>query len=269
MPPAKDFKRDRYNRPLVLPKGVQLDENGKGRKAYARASSLGGLLESSYNLTKWKQRMTAIGLADREDLLLAASAHREDKKELDDICEKAMEAAQAGANATKGTALHLLTEKVDRGERIPAIPAAYRADLDEYRRLTAGMTAVEIEKRVACDAAESAGTTDRIWDLDGTRYIGDVKTGSTIELGIVKIAVQFAIYSRSDGYDVDTDERDPLNVSQDWGLVLHLPSGQGAGKLYWIDLNKGWELALLAKQVKDAQGLKLKHLTHEIIMEAA
>jgi len=269
---AADFKRDRWDRPLILPRGVRLDAKGKGREPYNRSSSLGGVLESTYNLSLWQKRMVAIGLADRPDLLLAVTAHRDDKDELNKICEKATEAAQAGAAATVGTATHLLTEKVDRGEELPFLPPAAAADIEAYRRITAGFKPVAIEKRVACDAVKAAGTTDRIWEIGGIRYIGDIKTGSTIELGIVKIAVQLAVYSRSDGYDPETDERDELNVSQDWGIVLHLPAGQAKPRLYWIDLNQGWALAQLAYQVKQVQKLKLQNLAHEFtnaIQEAA
>lgn len=259
---APDFRRDRWDRPLILPRGAALGDKGEGRKPYARASSLGGVLDDSFGLTKWKTRLTAVGIAANPGLAVEVLANREDKKALDKTVEKALDKAGANDRSALGTAIHLLTEQHDRGEQIPALPPEYQADLDAYRYATVGMTPIAIEKRVACDGVEAAGTTDRIWEFGGERYIGDVKTGSKIDLGAVKIAVQLAIYTRSDGYDPLTDERDELRVNQDWAIVLHLPAGEGRAALWWFNVNRGWDLAQQARDVKATQKLKLADIAY-------
>jgi hypothetical protein len=103
--------RDRYGRPMVVPP--------KGGKAvpYTRTTTVAGSLDDGTALVAWKLRMAAAGLTLRPDLLLAASAARDNKLEMDKLVEDAMTAAGATAQATIGTAIHTLTEKHDRGRR--------------------------------------------------------------------------------------------------------------------------------------------------------
>lgn len=250
------IKRDRWDRPLIL------QPDGK-EEGYTRVTTFAGSLEDQSGIAKWKQRLTAIGLADRPDLLLSVAAHRDDKKELGKITEQALEAGGASTAANKGTAVHILTEMRDRGEELPVVAPEIKRDLDLYTAATAGMKVAEIEKFLVCDSLKAAGTADRIFEFGGQRYIGDLKTGS-VDLGIVKIATQLSIYSRSAGYNEDTGERYPINVNQDWGIVIHLPVGVGEINLYWIDLNKGWDAAWLCKQVREFRKLKMRDLTHLI-----
>src|SRR5215831_14489249 len=100
IPPA--IRRDRWLRPLVVPPG------GGKPVPYTRCTTYVSALEDTYNLSRWQQRMVAIGLAERQDLLLAVAAHRDDKAHLNELCEKALEAAKGSAPATTGTALHKL-----------------------------------------------------------------------------------------------------------------------------------------------------------------
>jgi hypothetical protein len=126
-------------RPLVVPAG------GGKPVAYTRCTTYIDCIEDKFNLQKWMQRMTALGLASRPDLLLSVQAHRDDKGKLDKICEDAKEAAAANAAATTGTALHALTELIDRGEDLPSCPRDV-ADLEAYRAATADLKAVHIEQ---------------------------------------------------------------------------------------------------------------------------
>src|SRR5690554_2297101 len=95
---APEVNRDRWGRPLVVP------PDGGEPVPYTRATTLAGTLDDLYGLMAWKQRQTALGLADRPDLRLAVTAHRDDKRRLDAICEEAMQAAASTAAATTGTA---------------------------------------------------------------------------------------------------------------------------------------------------------------------
>ena len=94
-----EIPRDRYGRPLVVPP--------KGGKAipYTRTTTVAGSLDDGTALVAWKLRMAAAGLTLRPDLLLAASAARDNKLEMDKLVEDAMEAAGATAQATIGTML--------------------------------------------------------------------------------------------------------------------------------------------------------------------
>jgi len=240
-----EVDRDRWGRPLILP-----PEGGKA-VAYTRATTLAGALEDLNNIMAWKQRMTAVGLADRSDLLLAVAAHRNDKRKLDGIVDQAREAAAAGAAATTGTALHSFAEQIDRGES-PVIPGPYQADMAAYVEATRDMTAIHIEQMSVLDEFRVAGTPDRIIDLDGTLYVADIKTGS-IDYPH-KIALQLAIYAHSLRYDLASKQRTPWHpvrsINLDRALIIHLPAGTGVCNLVWVDIARGWDAVELAVKVK-------------------
>lgn len=247
-----DVARDRWKRPLIIP------PDGSKPVPHARWSSYGDVLEDRYNLEKWLIRTAATGLADREDLLLSVAAHRGDKRKLDSLCDEAIEAAKGSSKATIGTALHALTEAVDRGEALPNLPASAMADLDAYVAATSDLTVVAIEQFVVCDDPQAAGTFDRIVEIDDVRYVADIKTGD-VKWGIGKIACQLAGYARSQGYDPSTGDRWPLRVDQDWALVIHLPQGEASCELLWVDIEAGWRGVQLSTAVrgwrKGAKGL--------------
>jgi hypothetical protein len=255
----QDFKREtRFGRPLIVPKG------GGKAKPYRRCTTYVGVLEDMFNLQRWEKRMVALGLADRADLLLAVAAHRDEKERLDDICNQAKEAAKASASATTGTALHTLTDIVDDGGKLPALPPGPAASIRCFQEATASLKVIDIERKLVLDTHQVAGTADRIYELDGQRYIGDTKSGN-IELGILKIAMQLAVYARSETYDVETGQRGIHGCSTIRGIVMHMPAtddpAQARCELHWIDLEAGWEAVKVARQVWDQRRLKFADLT--------
>lgn len=245
-----EIPRDRWGRPLVVP-----PDGGKA-VPYTRVTTFIDVLEEKRALNQWMQRMVAIGLTERPDLLIAASAHRDDKAEMNRLCEEAIEAAKGRAAATTGTALHTLTEQVDRGQKLPPLPGDAQRDVDAYRQATAGMRMLAIESFVVNDELRAAGTPDRIVTYNGRNYIADIKTGD-IKYGAGTIAMQLALYSRSVSYDPATKTREPLpNVDQTMGIVIHLPANQGVCELHWVDLTQGWDGVLLADEVRDWRSRK-------------
>lgn len=256
--PAPEISRDRYGRPLVTPKG------GGKPVPYTRCTTYIDVLEDKFNLQQWMQRMVALGLACRPDLLLSVSAHPDDKKVLNRICEDAREAASASAAATKGTALHALTELVDRGQPLPPLPANAKASLDAYAAATADLKATHIEQFCVQDPLQIGGTPDRIVKWNGGTYIADIKTGS-IEWGALKIAMQLAVYARSATYDIATGERGTHGADIKRGLIIHLPAvddpADAVCTLHWIDIEAGWHAVNVAKQVRAERKHKFKDLT--------
>jgi hypothetical protein len=81
--------------------------------------------------------------------------------------------------------------------------------------------------------------------------VADIKTGSVDYPH--KFAMQLACYARSLPYDIATDTRGPAQteLNLDYGLIIHLPAGEGRCQLYRVDIAKGWEACLLAKKVWD------------------
>lgn len=258
--PTQEISRDRWGRPLIKPVG------GGKPVGYTRASSLGAALEDQYGLTAWKQRMTALGVASRSDLVLAVNAHREDKAKLNSYVEQAMDAAASGARATIGTSLHAFTEVIDSGRDPGYIPAEFAPDVDAYRKLTEPMFEhVALEQFCVCDELQVAGTPDRVSKLrqnltapDGTvvpagdTIITDLKTSGSMDFGGIKFAVQLSVYAHGDAYTAADGARQPWPgpPRHDWGAIVHCPAGEGAAALYWVNLTAGWDLAKLSVHVR-------------------
>lgn len=246
---TQPIDRDRYGRPLVAP----LD--GGKPIAYQRTTTFVDSLDDKFGIEKWKRRMVILGLIERPDLALSAHAHKDDKKQLDRIAEESMEAAKAHGAATIGTAIHSITEQVDRGQDVGAVPADYASDIAAYKQATAVLKMLHIETFVVLDDLKVAGTFDRVVEYDGKRYVADLKTGQ-IDLGAGKIAMQLAVYSRGLLYDPGTKTRTPLDVDQDRAIVIHLPAGTGTCSLHWADINQGWADVAIAQQVKEHRARK-------------
>jgi hypothetical protein len=247
-----DFRRDRWKRPLIR----QLDGSDV---AYTRCTTYVGAPEDLYNVHRWENRQIAKGLAARSDLLLSVAAHADDKGELNRLCDAAKEAAGASAASTRGTAIHKLSELVDEGRELPrGLDAETRKCLDAYAAAMRPFKVKAIEARLVQDKRRVAGSTDRILSYRGMTYIGDLKTGSTVDLGTGKIAGQLAMYAHSIPYDVVKEQRlDAHGASTQYGLVIHLPAERpGEINLHWIDLETGWRWCQLAGQIRDMRSIK-------------
>lgn len=249
--PNLAIPRDRWNRPLVTPVG------GGKPKAYTRCTTYVDCLEDKYNLQRWQLRQVAIGLADRPDLLLSVSAHRDDKQALNSIAEKAMEAAGTSARSTTGTAVHALCERVDRGQPLGIVPPSARADVQAYQKATADLTNVYIEQFSVCDHLKIGGTPDRVVILDGKHYIADIKTGTDISWGALKIGMQLAVYAHSTPYDPPGQRNPyPFEIDKNDAIVIHLPAGEARCELSFVDIATGWNAVAVAAQVREFRSRK-------------
>lgn len=237
-----DPKRDHFGRPLIIP------PDGGKPVPYRRCTTFIDVLGDRSNLERWKQRQTAIGLASRSDLMLRVSTSKKDNRALDRICEDALKAAGSDASANIGTAIHSLTEAIDRGET-PEIPEAWAKDIQAYIQATKDLKMEAIEVFVVNDDLKVGGTFDRIVaTVAGHRHVADLKTGSiTFDAG--KIAMQLAVYAHSKVYNIETGERTDLEVDISDGLVIHLPQGEGKCSILEADLVEGWVGAQLAADV--------------------
>lgn len=247
-----DFKRDRWGRPLIVPAG------GGKAKPYTRASSAAKAIEDTFNLELWARRNVVFGMAHDPSLVartvaLGGTPHTWDadaKKAANAIAEDASKVAQAHRAADIGTALHAILEAVNRGQDID--PGPFRADVEAWlaARDAMGWTVdpSHVECQLACDALELAGTADMI--VNGT-HIADFKTGATVEYATLGHAAQLAAYSRSDLYDIATDERQRLELNASTGYIVHIPAGSGTCTIHALDLDAGWRAATLAAQVRE------------------
>jgi hypothetical protein len=218
-----------------------------------------GAYEDTFNLEQWKMRQAAIGLSMRPDLQTAVHAFKDDKKELNRICQDALDAAGSSSAATRGTAIHALTEQLDRGQLDTSVlPPETSLDLNAYYAATADLEPVHIEQMMVYDDWKVAGTPDRVVEYQGKRYIADLKTGS-VDFGAGKIAAQLAVYAHSHIYN-QTAERAPHGADLDKALVIHLPAGTGTCEVKWIDIRAGWEIAKTCLDVREKRKLSASQL---------
>lgn len=269
--------RDRWDRPLIAPPGRG------AATAYTRASTLGKTIEDTYHLSKWGQRNVALGLSRRPDLVALAAAVRtnegDDRTPLDQLCDKAHEAAKGDRGANVGTALHALSERRDAGEDLAYLPADLAAALDAYTRCMNPLEVLASETFVVNDPLRAAGTFDRVVSPrgelvapDGTRFgpgdtvVLDIKTGKAESARYwgAGYAVQQAVYGRGVPYRAGVGRLGWAQVlgadvapSRSWALILHVPSDSPADAgLVWVDLDIGFALAELCVEVRAARKVK-------------
>ena len=255
-----DFKRDRYGRPLIIP------ADGGKPVAYQRASGAAKPIEDTYNLELWHRRNVAYGVAADPSLVARVLAiggtpqtwSPDEKKAINAVVEAANIAAKAHAAADTGTAVHALIEKVNRGED-PGNLGAFAADIEAYRQAIADIGWVInpdlVEVRMVCDELRMAGTADLVaWDPeDDCYYIGDLKTGATVDYATLSHSCQIATYAHSDIYDIATGRRTKLAINTDIGFVIHLPAGRGECTIHQLNLSAGFKAAQLANKVRETR----------------
>jgi hypothetical protein len=246
--------RDRWGRPLIVPPG------GGDPVAYTRVSTLAKALDDLNNLMAWKQRTTAIGLLRRPDLLthisgIVANGDPDTdwptKRELNAVCEQAMEAAGGSRGRTAGTGFHSLTEAIDRGDEPLFVPEQDKPRLEAYRAAMAPYEPLEIEQFVVCDEVQAAGTFDRlVLCPDGRVRVADLKTGKSEADYPLATAMQLSVYAHGKRYDPESGNRADLDDRLDLttGLLVHMPPSGGC-RIIPLDLVKGWAAAETAHRV--------------------
>jgi hypothetical protein len=270
-------------------------QQGGRPKGHTRTTTFIDCIEDKSSLTDWAKRMVLVGAARRPDLVERARhldpEVKEDKASLNALAESLTDSSGANDKSRRGTYLHDLTEYVDRGEPLPAgISGEDLDDMAAYMVTTSVLKVIAVEQFVVVPELGVGGTFDRLSYYEGPgpdgkpiagNFITDTKTGS-VQYGKLKMASQLAVYSRGKLYD---HTRFPVNpsdkkefaawkkteftaeeaasaysdlppVSQDWGIIVHLPAGTGECELYWANLNIGWRLAQLALTIRQERSTK-------------
>lgn len=282
--------RDRWGRPLLVPahKEAECPECKQvigfdaPRHAFTRMSSLSNMICDQSGLATWEKRKLARGLAIRRDLLakiaalpefhadqrdkksLTAAEKREDKatgKMYDQYIDEALEAAGKSFKANMGTAFHGLT---DPGTDLDLVPDEMSADvMSFYAKLEElDVEVMSTETFVVNDSLSCAGSFDHLWRVPTLGLVVvDKKTGSVDGKGLA-FSVQLSGYANSEVYDLDTDERRPLEsltqgerINRRVGLIAHSPLGAGRTDLYMVDLVRGYGAAKLATQVRQFRSM--------------
>lgn len=251
-------KRDRYGR-YLLPH----PETGE-ELAWTRVTTVSGILSDRYNLELWAQRMVALGLARREDLLAlvqttASHANTPNgKRTLNKVVKQALEAGNTEQRANLGTAIHAATEALDRGEPFD-LPAPYQLDVAAYKkemqRLKLKPVGKEWIERILLNTELGvAGTTDRLVTAPGWKLpkIADVKTGKTVHFSELEHAIQLSMYANASHFwDYASETLQPMpKVDKKRALIIHLPAGEARCEVHELDIETGYEAAYCAVEVK-------------------
>lgn len=252
-------------------------------KGITRTTTFNKAASDRTALTDWGKRNVLVGASLRPDLVLKAHGLdvAADKAQLAALVEQLEDAAGAKVSASIGTAIHALTEKIDRGEiNLTDVPAAYQGHVLSYLEALeeAGLQVVPdlIEQTIFFPKYGGvAGKFDRVLyhRASDSYFMGDLKTGKTMSYGWDEIECQeyvyatgynrFGTYVRGDAEDGSQDywEAPKYHVREDMGVVMWLPvQGPEAGRcqLLATDLKRGKRQAKLCGLVREARANKPK-----------
>lgn len=254
---------------------------------WVRASSFAERVDDMFRLDRRNERLVARGMAISPDLCELAGAlagldTREDKEELTRIAGLAKTAAGGDVAANRGTALHKLAERRNRGEDLAFVPPRLWAALEAYTQLMEPFDVLAGEVFVVNDQLKAAGSFDAVLRLksgyelvapdftvfgDGTPLGADLKSGSQVShMGVLERAVQQVVYFRGgQPYEHVSDEQAAAGdngrrgwgawtPSQHWSLIIHVPldSPEDAA-LWWVDLEKAGRIANVVAELWEAR----------------
>ena len=254
-----ETRRDNYGRYLVLP------PTGSKPLGYTRATTITKTLDDGGGLLPWKATATMVGALRRPGLMARWQAlmtqqpdpwygSTDSKTAAKKLVEECANAGGSTDRADLGTALHAIIEQQLLGVAgTPLLQPGMQADIDAFTAATAGISfdRAFIEAMVVVDDFRVAGTADQLrTTVPGIGdVVSDLKTGADLRYSWQSIAIQLAIYAHADNVyaqgeaaNGSQDVRLPMpKVSQDVGLVIHLPAGESRCELHLIDIAAGWE----------------------------
>jgi len=256
-------RRDTWGRYKVRP------PMGEKPVSYTRATTVAKAIEDQHSLIAWKARVTAIGLTKRPELLKMIAV-TDDRNRLDQLCEDAAASGGATERRDEGTALHRAIELSFGGEPVPELfradVAAVHAELERHGlAVVPGMS----EIMVVDDERRIAGTFDLLLTDGATVFVGDIKTGKSLDYSGCSFAAQLAIYANAgaiyrQGHAADgsQDTRSPMpTVSLDVALILHVQPNSAQCTVHAVDIAYGAELVELNLAVRAARGRGRKLIT--------
>lgn len=235
--------------------GYWLAEDGKKLVRCSGVSTAAKVPDSTFALDQWRKRMTAIGVANNEEIVTAIKAAGSDRNKVDELAEQAMTEAGAHLAAEAGTAAHTRTEKHDAGEAVED----FEMQLVRWRGMlaSAGLEIVTdlIERVVVYPEQRICGRFDRLARRisDGKLVCIDLKTGTSAVKYPHAVACQLAMYANApllagemteveEGVE-ETQDFSPLpdDLDRETGYLMHLPE-DGEAAVYAVNLKLGWQV---------------------------
>ncbi len=244
-------------------------DNPDKNQRYSRPSGWGKQLDDENALVNWKIRTAMRGVANSEALQAKVLAAKDgDKKAMKEYQEEAIQSGRGNEASDTGTALHAMSVRVEDPDDDFEVPRKYKKSLEAYLYGLNEWKLVSerFEYHLVCDEYRAAGTADRLYRTTkpmvvptgeilpaGTLFVGDLKTGKTLDFSLPGYCVQMAIYAQGQFYDVESNKRMPTpDINQDWGILVHMPAQQpGFCEFLFVDLATGNHGAWLVQEVKN------------------
>jgi hypothetical protein len=258
-PTPVDFRRAN-GAPMV----VRLDDPTKWDR-YSRPSGWGSDLDDESNLVTWKIDRAMEGVASDPSIAATVASHIGSGRRGQGTARACHPAGPRRGAADIGTALHRMTERVERGDgfrapepyarhrRVPHLPRRRRAVV-RRDRVPAGQRRDAPPGRPTASLKAHRPLVVPGFDVvvPGQHILGDLKTGKKLDFSLPGFAIQLALYCDSVFYDIATNVRSPMphNLRTDIALLVHMPAGQVNCELHWIDLQVGREGAEIVKRVR-------------------
>lgn len=266
------FRADN-GRPYVIPPGMQPWQE----KSYSRMTTFIKAVEDTFALNQWANRMTAVGLSMRDDLLALVAASRENDEALNRLVTDAQEHAGSRSAAQRGNALHALCRQHDAGRLdVDSIPTVLRPDVYAWHEATREFVWSWREHPVVVDSLECHGTPDGLAIIPpgivpgyatppGKLTVVDLKTGkreNVVKYGGPSHSMQLAGYAHGMVYhDPDVHEcracgaprgmRERVEIDRETGVVIAMQAGTATVEFMTVDLTIGRAGLSLAKAVKE------------------
>lgn len=124
-------------------------------------------------------------------------------------------------SAALGSKVHAKAEIISRGGMTGDIPDDEMPFIENFIQFVKDFspTYVEAESSVYSRKYGYAGTLDAIVTIDGKTHVLDIKTGKSVW---PEVALQLAAYKHADFIGRSSGTEEPMHVTDDIGLVLHL-----------------------------------------------
>lgn len=214
-------------------------------------TSIASIPDDKYGLRQWDKRQVVAGMALDDRLVERAKAHHDDKTVLQAIAEDAMRAAKSNEASERGTMLHRIIERADKGETQVETPLSRAVIAAWYKALAeAGIEIVPdyVERILVHPVERIAGRMDRFVKVKRSKGVAvlDLKTGK-IDYPH-SIAVQLALYANAllmageldiHGNTEHFDEMPEMNRKH--GYIVHLPDPDHV-QIVKVDIAAGWDI---------------------------
>lgn len=240
--------------------------------SWMRTTNFISKIADKHAIDEWEKQTIVAGLALREDYYVEACGvvdfypdtqdlTKESKQALNEIIERAREAAGGNTGARLGTAVHNFTEQAKRDGTHRA-PKKWQGTVDTYLKTLRDFHLTPcpelLERKVVNLRYNLAGTfDDGLLTRDGKLVVGDTKTQKGI-YSYCSPAMQLGVYVNADAmWNAALGEYEEMPpFEKDLGILLWTPvrgAYQGSCEPHWVDIKQGYEAVELAHLVYEWQ----------------